>query len=148
MRLALLLSFIALAAGSAQAESFASSAVGASSASVGSLSDSLRNSSASSTGGKQAAAGRYRVTEVAEAGAGRLQIGLQADGGQAGDAQYLTLTLPAQALAARALAAGDFVQATPRPYGTEFAYADTRGAFFLVLDDTWYAELKARPVQP
>lgn len=142
MRLALLIAALALATGPVGASSFASSAVDSASTSVGSLSDSLRGSSRSSEGDRRAE-GRYRVTAVADAGGGQLEIALAAQGE---DQQDLTLTLPRQALAARALAAGDWVQATPRPYGTEFAYADTRAAFFLVLDDAWHRELGARAV--
>lgn len=142
MRLALLVAALALATGPVVASSFTSSAVDASSTSVGSLSDSLRGSSRSSEGDRRAE-GRYKVTEVAEAGGGKLQLALRAE---ADDAQDMTLTVPQQALAARHLAVGDWVQATPRPYGTEFAYADTRTAFFLVLDDAWHRELITLPV--
>ena len=145
MRLALLIATLVLtAAGPAGAESLASSAAGSASTSVGSLSDSLRGSSASSEGERHAE-GRYKVTDVARADAGRLQLTLQAE---AQDGQNLTLTLPEQALAGRALAAGDLVEARPRPYGTEFAYADTRAAFFLVLDDDWHGELAPHQVRP
>jgi hypothetical protein len=60
----------------------------------------------------------------------------------------VALTLPEQALAARAVKVGDEVQATPQPYGTAFAHADTGQAFFLVLEDAWHRELAARVVTP
>ena len=60
----------------------------------------------------------------------------------------LALTLPQQALAARAINVGDEVQATPEPYGIAFAHADTGQAFYLVLDDAWHRELAARVVTP
>jgi hypothetical protein len=139
-----LLTLGSLLAATAQADSFASSAVGASSKSVGSVSDSLTGASNASSGGKHAA-GRYRVTDVADAGGDTLRLTLQPEGDARPDAA-LQLTLPREALAARTVATGDVVQATPRPYGTEFAYADTRAAFFLVLEDDWHRELTARPV--
>lgn len=136
-----LLATLALAAAAAQADSFVSSAAGAGSASSGSVSDSLKQSSGSSSGGERRAEGRYRVTEVAQADAGKLRLTMRLDG-----AEPLELTLPQQALAARAVQVGDEVQATPQPYGVAFAHADTGRAFFLVLDDAWHRELAARPV--
>ena len=124
----------------AQADSFVSSAAGAGSASSGSVSDSLKGSSASSSeGGQRRAEGRYRITDVAQADAGRLRLTLMRDG-----AEPLALTLPATAAAG--LAVGSEVQATPRPYGIEFAHADTGTAFFLVLEDEWQRGLSARAV--
>jgi hypothetical protein len=141
-RIALVLSSLCLAC-AAQAGSFGSSASSAASASLGSLSTSLHSISNSSAGGGQRAEGRYRVTDVADAGAGRVTLKLAP---AAEGAEALALTLPAAALAQRTLAAGDAVQATAKPYGIEFAYADNRQAFFLALDDTWHAELAAKPV--
>ncbi len=138
-----LVTALALSATAAQAESFASSAAGAGSASSGSVSDSLKQSSGSSSGGEKRAEGRYRVTEVAKADAGKLRLTLARDG-----AAPVELTLPQQALAARPVQVGDEVQATPQPYGVAFAHADTGTAFFLVLEDAWHRELAARVVQP
>lgn len=144
MRRLLLASLTLVAAVAAQADSFVSSAAGAGSASVGSLSDSLTTSSGSSSGGEEKRAeGRYRVTEVAQAEAGKLRLTLARDG-----AEPLALTLPQQALAARAVNVGDEVQATPQPYGVAFAHADTGAPFFLVLEDAWHRELAARVVRP
>lgn len=140
-RLVLLASLALAAVSAAQATSFASSAAGAGSASSGSVSDSLQASSGSSTGGDKRAEGRYRVTEVAQADAGRLRLTLVRDG-----AEPVALTLPREALAARAVNVGDTVQATPQPYGVAFAHADTGQAFFLVLEDAWHRELAARVV--
>lgn len=142
MRLALLAT-LALAAAAAQADSFVSSTASAGSASSGSVSDSFKASSGSSGGGERRAEGRYRVTEVARADAGKLRLTLQREG-----STDVELTLPAQALAARAVQVGDEVQATPRPYGIAFAHADTGQAFFLVLEDAWHRELAARVVKP
>ncbi|RZJ05497.1 MAG: hypothetical protein EOP39_20000 [Rubrivivax sp.] len=143
MRLILLASLALAAATAAQATSFASSAAGAGSASSGSVSDSFKASSGSSAGGEKRADGRYRVTEVAQAEAGKLRLTLARDG-----AEPVELTLPQQALAPRAVNVGDEVQATPQPYGIAFAHADTGQAFFLVLEDAWQRELAARVVKP
>jgi len=143
MRLALLTVLaLAAAATTANASSFASSAADAGSSASGSLSDSLKGSSNSSAGQK-VAQGRYRVTEVAQADAGKLTLKLARDG-----AEPVELTLPQQALAARAVNVGDEVQATPQPYGVAFAHADTAQTFFLVLDDAWHRELAAHVVKP
>jgi len=129
------------AATAAQADSLVSSTASAGSAASGSVSDSLKTSSGSSSGGEKRAEGRYRVTEVARADAGKLRLTLARDG-----AEPVQLTLPQQALAARAVAVGDEVQATPQPYGVAFAHADTGKPFFLVLEDAWARELAARVV--
>ena len=146
MRL-VLLATLALAAQAAQADSFVSSAAGAGSASSGSVSDSFKQSSGSSSGGEKRAEGRYRVTEVAQADAGKLRLTLARDGAPGGT-DTVELTLPQQALAARAVNVGDAVQATPQPYGIAFAHADTGQAFFLVLEDAWAREMAARVVKP
>jgi hypothetical protein len=143
MRLVLLATLSLATATAAQAGSLGSSAAGAGSASSGSVSDSFKASSGSSAGGDKRAEGRYRVTEVAQGEAGKLRLTLARDG-----AEPVALTLPEQALAARAVKVGDEVQATPQPYGTAFAHADTGQAFFLVLEDAWHRELAARVVTP
>ena len=138
----------ALLATPARAESFTSSASSAGSASSASVSDSLRGSSDSSSGRRQVADGDYRVIQVADAAGrpGMLRITLRA---VAADDEF-ALELPAQALAARGLAAGDRVQARNRPYGIEFAHAALpqrpREAFFLVLADDWQREIAPRAV--
>ena len=140
MRFALLATFACAAATGAHATSVASSAAEAGSSASGSVSDSFKASS-NSSGGERRAEGRYRVTEVAQADAGRLRLTLQREG-----AEPVALTLPQQAVAARPVKVGDEVQATPQAYGVAFAHADTGRAFFLVLDDAWHRELAARPV--
>lgn len=131
----------------AWADSVASSASSAGSASVGSLSESVRGSSNSSSRDNQVAEGEYRVVEVAELDGrpGMLRLRLQAQQ-RPGDAGELWLDLSQQALERRGLAAGDLIRAQHRPYGVEFAYADTREAFFLVLADAWRHELDPRAV--
>lgn len=143
MRTALLatLALTALAT-AAQATSFASSAAEAGSSASGSVSDSLKGSS-NSSGGERRAEGRYRVTEVAQADGRKLRLTLAREG-----AATVELTLPEQAVAARAVHVGDEVQATPQAYGIAFAHADTGQAFFLVLEDAWARELAARVVKP
>ncbi|HEY8879546.1 MAG TPA: hypothetical protein VIN03_18400 [Roseateles sp.] len=144
MRLVLLATFALAAATAAHASSFASSAADAGSSASGSVSDSFKASSDSSSGGERRAEGRYRVTEVAQADtAGKLRLKLEREG-----AAPVELTLPQQALAARAVNVGDEVQATPQAYGIAFAHADTGQAFYLVLEDAWQRELAARVVKP
>lgn len=129
------------------ADSLASSASSAGSASLGSISDSSKGSSKSSTGGTKVAEGDYKVIEVAGLAdqPGMLQVKLQATA-QVGEAGALWLTLPAQALAQRALLAGDVVNASNRPYGLAFAHADTHTAFFLLLADDWRGDIDPHPV--
>lgn len=130
---------------SARAESFASSASSAGSASSGSVSDSIEGSSDASSDDDEVAEGNYRIVEVAEftERPGMLRLKLQA----ADDAsRAFFLSLPRQTLAQRGLARGDMVSARHRPYGLEFAHANTREAFFLVLADDWHRELESHPV--
>jgi hypothetical protein len=159
MKYLLVLATALLAAGahaervSGAASSAGSSASSAGSASLGSISDSFRGSSDSSTGQTKVADGHYRVMQVADVAGrpGMLRLTLRAaDGPDAGSGEF-TLDLPSQALAARALAAGDQVHARQRPYGIEFAHAaDTtraREPFFLVLADHWLREIEPRAVK-
>lgn len=150
--LALLVSLALAAAMPARADSSTSSAASsAGSASIGSLSDSLRGSSKSSTGPTKVAEGDYRVSEVAALAdrPGMLQLRLEpvlTATATSGDATELWLTLPQKALSARGLAAGDVVNAAQRPYGLQFAHADSREAFFLVLADDWQRDLDPKRV--
>jgi len=129
------------------AESFASSASSAGSASVGSLSDSIRDSSGSSKKGK-VDEGDYRITDVAAAERpDTLRLKMQRVARAGDEAAVLYLDVPRPALGDRAAAPGDIVGVRQRPYGYEFAWADTRVAFFLVLAADWQRELEARPVQ-
>lgn len=138
---------------SGAASSAGSSASSAGSASLGSLSDSLRGSSDSSTGQNRVADGHYRVIDVAELAErpGMLRLTLRAAEGPDGGRGEFTLDLPRQALAARALAAGDQVHARQRPYGIEFAHAAdaarAREPFFLVLAEPWLREIAPRAVE-
>lgn len=115
-----------------------------SSASVGSLSDSIKGSSESSSA-TVVAEGTYRVIEVAAPAErpGGAQVRLQA---LAEGARTFVLSLPQQAAEQARLAVGDVVHVRERGYGLQFARADTPEPFFLVLDDAVYRELQPRPV--
>jgi hypothetical protein len=135
---------LSLAAASALAASTTSSvSLEGSSASVGSLSGSIETSSNSSSQ-TVVAAGPYRVIEVAALppGDGAVRVRLQAlDGGR-----EFALRLPPAAAGQARLAAGDIVDVRERAYGLQFARADVREPFFLLLDDAAWRELQSRPV--
>jgi hypothetical protein len=132
----------------AHAESLASSASSAGSASLGSASDSIQGSSKSSTAPAKVAAGDYRIEQVNPAPdrPGMVRVVLQAVANDSADGAFV-LVLPQLTFDQQALARGDKVSASERPYGLEFARADTRTAFFLVLADDWKRELDPRPVK-
>ena len=132
----------------ARGESFASSASSAGSQSVGSSSDSIKGSSNSSSGDKKVADGDYEVLEVTALAdrPGMLRLRLQRARPIAADTGTFTLDLPQKALAARGVAAGELVGVRNHEYGVEFARADTREAFYLVLDDAWRNELDPHAV--
>jgi hypothetical protein len=121
-----------------------SSASSAGSASSGSVSDSLQGSSHSSTGGDRRADGNYQIIDIDQTPgrAGSTRIAMQAGDPQ----QRIVLDLPEAVFAKQRLARGDFVHAQNRSYGIEFARADNRQPFFLVLEDAVYKELAARKV--
>jgi len=128
------------------AESFASSASSAASTSVGSLSDSLHDSSGSST--HQVAEGDYRIVEIVEADRpDKLRMKMQQVAHANENTAIIYLDVPRAALGDRAAAPGDIVGVRQRPYGYEFAWADTGDAFFLVLAAEWQRDLDLRPVQ-
>ena len=135
-----------VAAAPCSAESFASSASSAGSASVGSLSDSVKTSSGSST--HNVAEGDYRIIDVADAERpDTLRLRLQPVALAGDEAAVIFLDLPRAALGDRTSPRGDIVGVRQRPYGYEFAWADTRVAFFLVLAADWQRELELRPVR-
>jgi len=141
---ALLVGIVAALPG--RADSFASSASSAGSASIGSLSDSVKTSSGSST--KNVAEGDYRIIDIAAAERpDTLRLKMQPLA-QAGDElAVIYLDVPRPALGDRAATPGEVVGVRQRPYGYEFAWADTRVAFFLVLAADARRELEPRPVQ-
>lgn len=125
------------------ADSFASSASSAGSAFSGSASDSLKGSSNSSSGDKKTADADYRIIDVAQAPGrdGFVRVTMETDA-----AQRLVLDLPAAVFEPQRLARGDAIRAGQREWGIEFARADTREPFFLVLADDWHRELEPRRV--
>ena len=128
------------------ADSFASSASSAGSASIGSLSDSLKNSSGSST--HKAAEGDYRIIDVAAAERpDTLRLKMEPVAHAGDETAVIYLDVPRPALGDRSAAPGEIVAVRQRPYGYEFAWADTRVAFFLVLADEWRRELEPRAVR-
>lgn len=161
LRLAALATLAALHALAAPALAASTASVSISdsvSAAVGSVSDSLRRSSDSSTGKDRVAQGDYRIVEVAAAPErpGLARLTLQPE---TAAEDMLFLYVPQATVAQAALAAGQRVTATHRDYGVEFSRVSGAGGqagpagaaaaplpFFLVLDDTWYRELPSRPV--
>jgi hypothetical protein len=127
-----------------------SSAVGGSSASVGASSDSIgtsSNTSSNSSSTEKVAEGKYKVIELAAADGrpGRMRLKLQpVDAGAA--AESFDLYLPVATVEQARLAEGGVVSALHRPYGLEFAHADSGQAFFLVLHDGWQRDIASRPV--
>jgi hypothetical protein len=143
----------ALAAAPAQASVTISESISQSvSAVTGSISDSVKRLSDSSSKRNKVEAGDYKVMEIvadAQERPGMARVKLQpvasvnADAGQ--DAGFF-LYLPRKAFEAGQLAVGGVVTARERPYGTEFASAATQQAFFLVMQDDWYRELASTQV--
>jgi hypothetical protein len=130
------------------AESLASSAASSASSTASSASQSLESASASSRrNGQQAAAGDYRIEAVTAANdrPGRVRVTL-APLQPNEQRQPFVLVLPHGVAEQQALARGDTVSARARAYGLEFARADRRQAFFLVLTDDWHRELDAQPL--
>jgi hypothetical protein len=146
---------VAVAAAPVCAESLASSASSTASFAASSASNSLEASSGSSSKGTTAAAGDYRIEAVTVAadrpGMVRLALHPAGHAGQrqpfvADARQPFVLVLPQRTAEQQGLARGDTVSVRERAYGFEFARADTRQAFYLVLADAWQRELDARPV--
>jgi hypothetical protein len=138
----------------AEAGSSTSSAISDSiGASIAGISGSLTTSSNSSST-KDVAQGEYRIVDIAAAeprpGLGaHVRLTLQrerAAGEAAGAHDTLFLTLPQATFESTGLGRDQRVAATHRSYGIEFARADTKQAFFLVLEDHWLQELASRPV--
>lgn len=130
----------------AHAGSSASSASSeGSSASVGSVSTSFETSSDSSSKTDKVAAGDYKLIEVAQLPErpGMLRMKLQAVAA-ANDSFFLYV--PEQTLAQTPVALGEVVSARTRPYGVEFAKAESGRPFYLVLHDAWYRELQTNAV--
>lgn len=147
-RLAWLALMCALSSAPSLAESLGSAALSASSAgsqSIGSLSESVRGSSNSSSRRNEVAAGEYRIVATAElpAAPNMQRLQLQATGS---NSSGFWLDVPRAALARHGLDVGDLIRARLRPYGFEFARADTQEPFFLALADDWMRDLASHPV--
>jgi hypothetical protein len=142
-----LVAIIALCTAPALAESLASSASTTASLAGSSASTSLETSSDSSSRGKTAAAGDYRIEAVTVAAdrPGMVRLALQPVT-EDGKRSAFVLVVPQRTATEERLARGDTVSVRERAYGFEFARADTRQAFYLVLADDWLRELDARPV--
>lgn len=106
-----------------------------------SITNSLKRSSDSSSG-RPVAQGDYRVTQVASVAPELQEVTLQAVPGT-GARGELVLHMPTRAVQAGGVAVGEVVAARQRPYGYELTRADTKQAFFLLLDDPWYKELQS-----
>lgn len=143
LRAALCLGAVLTPSLAVHADSLASTASSAGSASSGSVSTSLTGSSNSSSGDNKTADADYRITDVAQAPGrdGFVRVTMESDA-----AQRLVLDLPAAVFEPQRLARGDAIRAGQREWGMEFARADTREAFFLVLADDWHRELEPRRV--
>ena len=129
----------------ASASSAGISASSAGSASLRGSSDSISGTSDSSRNDRAVADGQYRVAavETIEGRPGMVRLTMRpAAPGDA--AQAFRLDLPQRALGDRPIVAGDLVQARNRPYGVEFARAESAQPFFLVLDDAWDRDLQTR----
>jgi hypothetical protein len=144
-------SALVLAVGAAALPAMAASSAASSTAqsvnsSVGSLSDSVSGSSKSSQN-TPIAAGDYQLIQVAAAPnrPGFMQMTLRAVKTQDAN-DDVVLTLPQKALDSSGLAKGDTVAARSRAFGVEFANAQTRTTFFLVMNDAAYRELASHPV--
>ncbi len=138
---------VAVAAAPAWAEGSASSASSTASSAGSSASNSLEASSGSSSRGNTAAAGDYLIEAVTVAAdrPGMVRLAL-APAGDVSRRVPFVLVLPQRTAEQERLARGDTLSVRERAYGFEFARADTRQAFYLVLADAWHRELDARPV--
>jgi hypothetical protein len=123
-----------------------SSAAGGSSASSA-ASDSVGTSSDSSTRAVANLDGPYRIVDVTPVPErpGTVRVTLRALAAGERDETAL-LYLPQQTFERAGLAPGGTITAQQRPYGVEFAHADTRRAFFLLVNDGVQRELRSNPV--
>ena len=144
---AVMVATVVVAAAPARAEGVASSASSTASSAGSSASNYLEASSGSSSKGTTAAAGDYRIEAVTIAAdrPGMVRLALQPAADDAKRVPFV-LVLPQHTAEQQGLTRGDTVSVRERVYGFEFARADTRQAFYLVLADAWQRELDARPV--
>lgn len=133
----------------AVADSLATSAAAGGSSASSASSASSDKSSDSSSRTQQAAAGPYRIVDLAQLAErpGTLRMTMRAQSPVGDEARPdLVLYVPQDGIERSGLDVGQIVMARARPYGTEFAAADTRRAFFLLINDAWSRELVANPV--
>jgi hypothetical protein len=114
---------------------------------VGSLSGSVEQSSASSSGDKKVAEGDYRIIDMAAVAdrPGLVRMRLQPLADRSAEGEFF-LYVPQAALEGTPLAQGGTVTARHKPYGVEFAVTQTRQTFFLALADEWFKELQTTAV--
>lgn len=124
----------------------ASSAAGGSSASSASL-GSVDKSSDSATKAVAEINGPYRIVEVAPMPErpGTVRMKLQAVASTNAD-DVVQIYVPQKTFERSGLGEGKMLTAHQRPYGVEFARADTNQAFFLLLANDWHKELNSNPV--
>ena len=117
-------------------------------ASVGSISDSVKGLSNSSSRATNVAEGDYTVMEVATVAEkpGTVRMKLQAVAATPGADAAFFLYVPQQAFDTSGLAQEQTVSVRQRPYGVEFANGQTQQAFFLALNDAWFRELQSNAV--
>ncbi len=110
--------------------------------SVGSVSDSIKRSSDSSSKTVDLAEGDYRITQVAivDDRPGMTRLTLQAATDQ-DDRDAVFLYVPTGTAERHALAQGGSITARHRPYGIEFTVARAEQPFFLVVHDDVRREL-------
>jgi hypothetical protein len=115
--------------------------------SSGSISDSLTDSSHSSSPDNKQAKGDYKVIDVAELAdrPGYVELHLQPVAANTAGGE-LYLRLPRTAADQGHVANGAIVTALQRPYGIEFAANQPRAAFFLALADDYVRDMKLAPV--
>jgi hypothetical protein len=144
----LVLLLCAMALPAMATSSTASSASDSASSATSSASDSLKTSSNGSSKATTAVTdGDYKIIEVAALidRPGTVRMKLQAVADPSAGSEFF-LYLPQPIFDKNPLGAGQIVAARQRPYGVEFARGDTRQAFFLVLDDAAYRDLKSNAV--
>ena len=147
LRVSLLTAALALAC-AAQAEGVVSSAGSAGSASSQVSSDSIKDSSKSSSGDKTAMVrdGAYRVAQVEAGESGQLLLTLEPQ--NLADAQTFQLQVPLQAFGGTQPTTGELVQAQRRGYGVQFARGTPQEPFLIVVADAVHPELSNRPLTP
>ena len=114
----------------------------------GSVSDSLKGSSHSSSPDNKQVKGDYKVIDVAEVTGqpGFVELRLQPVAANATAGGEIYLKLPRVAADQGHVGKDAIVTALQRPYGIEFAANQPRAAFFLALADDVVRDMKMAPV--